>query len=60
MQQYLGLEELYVSGARKYSQSRDPGGRRLGSTEIAETRRALMIFRPTVGPLWGSEIQPEM
>ena len=42
-----------LSGARKYSQSRDPGGRRLESTEIAALRWGGMIHTPTVGPLWG-------
>ena len=50
---------LPLSDARKYSRRQDPGGRRLGSTEIAAIRAGGMISRPTVGPLWGSEIQPE-
>ena len=42
---------LALSGALKYSRSRDPGGRRLESTQIAEVRGAPMIVPPTVGPL---------
>ena len=55
--QHLGCWELSrlllaLSGARKYSRSRDPGGRRLESTQNAAYRRARMIVPPTVGPLW--------
>ena len=38
---------------------RDPGGRRLKSTQIAAHRATAMIHEATVGPVWGSEIQPE-
>ena len=38
-------------GFGKLSQSRDPGGRRLGSTNICHG------IMTTVGPLWGSEVQ---
>mgnify|MGYP005700220557 CR=1 FL=1 len=43
-------------GLGNTSQSRDPGGRRLGSTKNAAHRAGPMIRYPTVGPLWGSEI----
>ena len=46
---------LALAGARKYSRSRDPGGRRLGSTEIEAIRGDGMIPTATVAPLWGSE-----
>ena len=54
------LEEGIWRGARKHSRSRDPGGRRLESTKICPCRCFLMIFPPTVGPLWDSEIQREL
>ena len=43
-------------GLGNTSQSRDPRGRRLGSTKNRTCRRGPMIVPPTVGPLWGSEI----
>ena len=47
---------MALSGARKNSQSRDPGGRRLESTKICLLRRGGMIFPPTVGPRWRLEV----
>ena len=38
------------------SESRDPGGGHLESTEIAAPQARPMIQYPAVGPLWGSEI----
>ena len=48
-----------LSGARKYSQNKDSGGRRLGSTEITKLCHWQKTHGPTVGSLWGSEIQPQ-
>ena len=43
-------------GLGNISQSRDPGGRRLGSTKNAAHRAVAMIRDPPVIPLWGSDI----
>jgi len=48
-----------LSGAQKCSQRRDPRGRRLGSTESGARPARPMIPTPILGPLWGSEVQPE-
>ena len=44
-------------GLGNASQSRDPGGRRLGSTKIAANRAGPMIPYPPGIPLWDSEIR---
>ena len=55
--QRQGLKWLLssLSGVRK----RESGGRRLGGIDMEQQRRRQGFQRLTVGPRWGSEIQPE-
>ena len=50
---------LALSGARKASQSRDPRGRRLGSTANRAFRRAPMMHTPTAGLGHGNPARAE-
>ena len=52
----LGTAGAEILGGRLGSQSRDPGGTRLGSTQNEAHRAGAIIPYLPVDPLWGSEI----